>query len=212
MFAMCCSPVSEEVDQVVFDSTTDEHLSMPVLQAPPAAIPTLLAYHANGKPLSGDAGPAAVNGPNLARLAEEVEKENTSLAGVATKGRRCTRFSEATGARMETEYLVDDPLRRLVVKIPGLPAQPEVVCPVDLIEDIYTIDDGEECFPPKVLVSLSHEERDGIFLIVYVEPVAGGTNRSDDEPVSLCLVEASRKARDDVLEHLKTLSLSVPRQ
>jgi len=207
MFAACCCSQVEEVDQIMFESATDENaLSMKIFEAPPqqAAAPNLLVSQPNMKKASsGGAGAGLV--PKLPQLAES-EDEYTNFADSVGKGRNCTRLLEATGARINVKYSVDHASRCLVVKTAGLPAQQEVVCRIACIEDIYTLEDGDECFPPQVVESLAQEEKEGLFLIVYTTTDARG--RPHEEPVSLCMVEASRRARDDLMEHLKRLSLS----
>jgi len=112
-------------------------------------------------------------------------------------GRRCLHLSDGTGARTEAEYCVDAKSGQFRLKTTGKGGQQTVVCcPIMSIEEIYTIDDDEACFPKQVLEALSPEERAGLFLIDY----------STDEPnagrARICLVESSRASLDQLLQHL----------
>jgi len=119
------------------------------------------------------------------------------FATSAAQGRTCTVVAESSGERIKAEYSVDADLGQLIVKPVGQIEQQEiVVCPIMLIRDIYTIEDGTDCFPRHVVESLSCEERERLFLIELA---------ADDDNVglrSLYLVEASKSARDKVLQHL----------
>lgn len=124
------------------------------------------------------------------------EKRPVDFAASIAEGRRSTRLAESTGARMEAEYSVDVRSGQLVVKIKQ-GGQLEVErCPIALIEDIYTVDDGEQCFPRHLMDMLTSEEKAGLCLIVW--PAAG----PGAEPESLYLIEASQWARDELLKCL----------
>jgi len=200
-WSSCCAP-SVDPDQFRLDISTDEHLSSELYDEPPSVIPTLLVSQPGGK-----AGVAQV--PKLKQLVAEAEDlcqdqptVFTALSPVA--GRKCTLLSESMGARMEVKYAVDEDLLQLTIQATGNPEQPEVLhrCPLMHIEDIYIVEDGEDCFPPGIIELLTPEEKDGLFMIVH----------SDDDPnadvTELCLVEASRSDRDNLLEHLRDVTCS----
>jgi len=198
MFFWCCTPNDDE-SHVRLDIAVDENLAFKVFDQPREQVPTLLTSQHNG---NGKREPAKVQ-----QLKQQVEAEDDPVDFVtsAARGRKCTCLSEAGGERTEAEYLVEADSARLVVQRVSRAGRLETeVCPVLSIEDIFTIDDGEECFPPEVMESLTWEEKTRFFMIVYAS--------SDDpaaDPINLCLLEASRSARDDLLDHLRNLAASL---
>mmetsp|Transcript_45531 Transcript_45531/g.114717 ORF Transcript_45531/g.114717 Transcript_45531/m.114717 type:complete len:229 (+) Transcript_45531:121-807(+) len=141
-----------------------------------------------------------VEGEEPEQLAVDSEEGPLGFAASAARGRRCVCVLEDTGARMSAEYFVDANSGSLVLTVTEQGRRPEsLVCPVRSIEDIYTIDDGEECFPGHMIKSLTPAERAGLFLIVISAADA------DIEPTSVYLVEVSQSARDDLLKHLQDL-------
>mmetsp|Transcript_80202 Transcript_80202/g.208418 ORF Transcript_80202/g.208418 Transcript_80202/m.208418 type:complete len:208 (+) Transcript_80202:102-725(+) len=198
----CCAP-SEDPNQLRFEISTDENLPSKLFDDPPSVIPTLLMSQPGGKA----AGVAQV--PKLKQLAAEDEDLGKDQPTVftpisAVAGRKCTLLSERTGARTAGEYVVEAESLQLTVRATGSSERPEVLhrCPLMHIEDIYIVEDGEDCFPPGIIELLTPEEKDGLFMIVH----------SFDDPnadvAELCLVEASRSDRDNLLEHLKDMTSS----
>jgi len=201
LFWSCCAP-SEDPSQFRLDLSTDENLSSKLYDEPPSVMPTLLVPQPGGQ-----AGVAQV--PKLKQLAAEDEDLGKDQPTVftpisAVAGRKCTLLSARTGTRTAAEYAVDADLLQLTVQATGSSERPEVLhrCPLMHIEDIYTVEDGEDCFPKGIMDSLTSEEKDGLFMIVH----------SFDDPnadvAELCLVEASRSDRDNLLEHLKDMTSS----
>jgi len=128
-----------------------------------------------------------------------VEDQPFNLSQNAARGRRCVCLSEETGARTEAQYFVDMGLGQLVLKATGRAVQQEI--PVVSISDIYTIEDGEDCFPPHVLQLLAPEEEARLCLIVH--------NAADSmAPANLYLVETTQSTRDDLLQCLWDLANS----
>mmetsp|Transcript_146639 Transcript_146639/g.372139 ORF Transcript_146639/g.372139 Transcript_146639/m.372139 type:complete len:205 (+) Transcript_146639:95-709(+) len=123
------------------------------------------------------------------------------LTSSFSRSRRCKHLCESTAARAEAEYFVDEDLGHLVVRVKttgGAGRQPDtIVCPLGSIEDIYTVDDGEDCFPSHIIESLTPQEKEGLFLIVCTPP------SHDVEPSGIYLLEASKSARDGLLKHLQ---------
>lgn len=150
------------------------------------------------------AKPGAAEVPKLKQVEAGTENQPANLAATsAAKGKRCTFVSARTGARAAAEYVVDVDALQLVVRMSGRDGRSELAaCPVMAIEDIFTIDDGEDCFPIEVLQSLTPEEKDGLFMVVHARDDLSA------DVTHLCLVEASRSARDDLLEYLKELTCS----
>mmetsp|Transcript_80206 Transcript_80206/g.208426 ORF Transcript_80206/g.208426 Transcript_80206/m.208426 type:complete len:204 (+) Transcript_80206:102-713(+) len=202
LFWSCCAP-SEDPNQLRFEISTDENLPSKLFDDPPSVIPTLLMSQPGGKA----AGVAQV--PKLKQLAAEDEDLGKDQPTVftpisAVAGRKCTLLSERTGARTAGEYVVEAESLQLTVRATGSSERPEVLhrCPLMHIEDIYIVEDGEDCFPPGIIELLTPEEKDGLFMIVH----------SVDDPnadvAHLCLVEASRSDRDNLLEHLRDVTCS----
>mmetsp|Transcript_28119 Transcript_28119/g.70633 ORF Transcript_28119/g.70633 Transcript_28119/m.70633 type:complete len:204 (-) Transcript_28119:472-1083(-) len=202
LFWSCCAP-SEDPNQLRFEISTDENLPSKLFDDPPSVIPTLLMSQPGGKA----AGVAQV--PKLKQLAAEDEDLGKDQPTVftpisAVAGRKCTLLSARTGTRTAAEYAVDADLLQLTVQATGSSERPEVLhrCPLMHIEDIYIVEDGEDCFPPGIIELLTPEEKDGLFMIVH----------SVDDPnadvAHLCLVEASRSDRDNLLEHLRDVTCS----
>jgi len=128
-----------------------------------------------------------------------VEDQPLNLSQRAARGRRCICLSEETGARTEVQYFVDMGLGQLVLKATGWAVQQRI--PVVSISDIYTIEDGDECFPPHVLQVLASEEKARLCVIVH--------NAADSMGLAnLYLVETTRSTRDDLLQCLWDLANS----
>jgi len=203
LFWSCCS-VAEDLnanrldidpaDCVVYyaDESTAES---------PAVLPTLLASQ-----------PAqAIDAVKLTPI-KEVEEEAEAHGPVemnasSMQGTRCMLVSASTGAQTEVEYIVDAESRQLDVRMARQEGQLEMIvcpkivgCPVASITDIYTIEDGEDCFPKSIMESLLVGEKMRLFMLVYA------TGDSSMETACLCLVEASKSARDELLQQLQDLS------
>lgn len=192
LFWSCCAP-APETSSVRYDLDTCEVLPCKALE-PPTSMPSILTSRPNG--------PVQVS--KLMTFVEEVEVEDPIRLVRSTANRRkCTRLSEKTGAKTEAKYVVDADLLQLVVETIGEAGQLEkLVCPIKSIDDIFTIEDGEDCFPSGIMDSLAREEKARIFLIVY----PNDDSRAD--PSKLFLMEASQSARDDLLHNLQELSCS----
>mmetsp|Transcript_66089 Transcript_66089/g.166646 ORF Transcript_66089/g.166646 Transcript_66089/m.166646 type:complete len:333 (-) Transcript_66089:121-1119(-) len=134
-----------------------------------------------------------------AGLAAETDQP-TDFATSAARGRRCVLFSESTAARAEAVYCVDEQLGELrVISFDQTGQQEVVACPIASIADIYTIDDGEACFPTHIVDSVLVDEKARMFLIEYA------ADETSNEFATLYLVEASQSARDELLQHLLLL-------
>jgi len=182
MFAwFCCTCADDKAGEVVDYCVLDEA---------PVAMPTLLA-----------AEPTQASEPLKARDVEEEAQADGSLelkTTGTTRGRRCMLVSASTGAQTEAEYVVNADACELEVKMVREAGElGTIVCPCMSIEDIYTIEDGEKCFPKGIVESLALEEKARLFMIVYKTSV---------ETVCLCLIEASKSDRDDLLQQLQDLS------
>mmetsp|Transcript_132952 Transcript_132952/g.343966 ORF Transcript_132952/g.343966 Transcript_132952/m.343966 type:complete len:196 (-) Transcript_132952:219-806(-) len=186
----CCTPAGEssvssvdvDTSEVAAVCTSDEPLVM--------ARPTLLA-----------ARPTLAIEPLKSRDVEEEAEADGSVklnTTGTTWGRRCMLVSASTGAQTEAEYIVNADSYQLEVKMAGQASElGTVVFPCMSIEDIYTIEDGEDCFPKGITESLTLEEKARLFMIVCKTSAAA---------VCLCLIEASKSDRDDLLQQLQDLS------
>jgi len=198
VFWCCCAQAntqSQEWDNI----SVDENLSYRFSEEPPAPLPALLSSQPRWERSRG-----SVHDPKLKLIDQEARDEPVDFfATSAARSRKCKCLSEDTGARTEIEYFVDADLGQLVVQKSGQAGQLEtVICPVMSIMDIYTINDGEDCFPRHLMKSIAPEEKAGLLTIVHA--------REDltVDPFGLCLVEASQAARDDLLRHLKKYYLA----
>mmetsp|Transcript_68886 Transcript_68886/g.178898 ORF Transcript_68886/g.178898 Transcript_68886/m.178898 type:complete len:232 (+) Transcript_68886:66-761(+) len=133
-----------------------------------------------------------------------IEGHPSDFATKPAVKRKCLQVSESTGLQTEAEYCVDVELGQLMVKAIGRLGHQEIVTlPVTSITDIYTIDDGQDCFPVPLMKSLSTEEKAGLFFIEFTVD-----HGASIEHAGICLVEASRSARDELLQRLFQLSIA----
>mmetsp|Transcript_17790 Transcript_17790/g.46952 ORF Transcript_17790/g.46952 Transcript_17790/m.46952 type:complete len:203 (-) Transcript_17790:403-1011(-) len=134
---------------------------------------------------------------------EERESEKARLkvlvnqfANKASKGCPCSYFSEATGERIETTYRLRWNLSELTIVSPKDSSETIAHCPLATIQDIYTLsEDGESCFPAKIVKAVRPEEQDRLVLVVY----QGGQ--------ILTFLEESIESRDRLLECLRILCI-----
>jgi len=102
------------------------------------------------------------------------------------------------GVRTEALYRIDRSLRHLTLlarddrRLIG-------ECPIKDIQDIYLLEDGQECFPPQVVKSVGPNERELLLMLVH-----GG---SQERAFSFCMLEESRESRDRFLESMRVLSI-----
>merc|ERR1712048_731153 len=89
---------------------------------------------------------------------------------------------------------------RLLPQEAAFPSQDfsaELSCPLLEVQDIYTIDDGEACFPPNVVSALQPEEKQLLLMIDY--------SMAEGAKSSVCLLEETRERRDALMECLTVL-------
>merc|ERR1719210_1985213 len=116
-----------------------------------------------------------------------------------SKRRVCTLLSEKHVRRMAATYTVDSERRRLVVTMVSDFGAAEIVCPTADIEDIYTIDDGADCFEQAVMAAISPDEHDRLLLIVC-------RSTSSGEQRCVNLLEESAHGRDRLLDLMQSMS------
>jgi hypothetical protein len=85
----------------------------------------------------------------------------------ATLGCPCIHLKPSISQRVPTQYRIDAALENLIVLSPSDKSQAEVICPFGAIQDIYTEQDGESCFPAPLLRQLRPEERANLLMIVF---------------------------------------------
>lgn len=126
----------------------------------------------------------------------------TTLFTPRTRG--CTLLSEYGGARIQARYYIDKEICTFTLSF-VFESQPlEVVCPIPCIEDIYQVDDGDDCFPPGVFNSIAPNEQDYLFMVVFSDTFALDVRKNTGFN-SLCLLEETKEGRDRLLEQLKVL-------
>lgn len=156
MLGACCPPcdLSSEMDQLKFDWIGGtEHY-------PPVQSRSHLQGAATLGPL-GVTRPAVQKPQTLAQAAKELADR------AAAGGCRCTHIMHHTGERSTATYRMEKNLRCLVVTLGHGMTKTEVYCPVANIEDVFQIIDGEACFSPQVILSLTAEERERTFRLVF---------------------------------------------
>mmetsp|Transcript_89627 Transcript_89627/g.187207 ORF Transcript_89627/g.187207 Transcript_89627/m.187207 type:complete len:244 (-) Transcript_89627:183-914(-) len=135
------------------------------------------------------------------------EKAHKAFRDSCIEGRACTilvdeDLGEAKPAlRQEGQYRVSLKERALIMD-PGA-GKATVKCPIDGIEDIYQLADGEESFPPSILKALKPGEMDRLLLVVFYSASAS----TGGEPEMICFLERSSQGRDELLDFLKNLCL-----
>jgi len=207
----CCSDSKGDRGQLNYASATDEHVGVASGDTAVKAYPHAEAdADLAGAPsvAAGAQGPGADNASTGRSMTdEEREVEKTRIQGMvnafakkAVKGCSCIYLSEASGERAPTQYRIDRGLEYLIIMSPIDAAKAEVTCPIANIEDIYSlVEDGEGCFPPKVLDSLSPSEMELLLMVVY--------RGSQDKIFRFCLLEDGQESRDNFLECLRILCI-----
>jgi hypothetical protein len=134
---------------------------------------------------------------------EAVEKARLqSLVDSFTKGavRGCpsAHVDDRRGTRTETLYRIDRNLRHLTL-LARDDRRVIAECPIKDIQDIYLLEDGEECFPPQVVRGVEPHERELLLMLVH-----GG---SHEKAFNFCMLEESRESRDRFLESMRVLNI-----
>jgi len=216
MFASCCCNDASDKNQITYHSTTEESAAVAILSQSPAAAaapaPAVSAVEQNAAPTPapGVTGRSendlsARSMPSLSPSEKEAEKARlqqlvNSFAKKAVVGCSCTYLKEVSGDRCNTRYRIDKSLEYLSVMSDKDPNTAEVTCPIAAIQDVYSlVEDGEACFPVNVVQQLKVEEQELLLMIVY--------RSGPDKMYRFCILEESRKSRDDFLECLRILCI-----
>jgi hypothetical protein len=140
--------------------------------------------------------------PGLQSLQDKIR----DFAKKAVKGCPCAILSKSTGGRQQGEYFFDERLEHLIVaparSMWGSSKEPTDRINIGTIQDIYVIEDGEDCFPREILATLRPAERELVFVVVYSRGGERGT-------ATCCLLEKTRECRDALLECLRVLCISM---
>lgn len=121
-----------------------------------------------------------------------------AFAKKAVRGCPSTHLDDRTGGRTETLYRIDKTLRHLTLLAKD-DRRVMAECPIEEIQDIYLVEDGEECFPPGALERVHPNERELLLMLVY--------GSSSTKVFSFCMLEDSRQSRDMFLESMRVLSI-----
>mmetsp|Transcript_101039 Transcript_101039/g.253372 ORF Transcript_101039/g.253372 Transcript_101039/m.253372 type:complete len:196 (+) Transcript_101039:93-680(+) len=189
-FSCCCT--TEDRNQIRVEALHSDEVvtSFSIFDEPPMRKPTLLT----SRPTS-----AMEVGKSRQRLADAEKEGSVDFLTSLVKGRRCKHLSEKTFARMEVEYYVDATRAQMVMKTVGDRQPKMMACPVKSIEDIYTINDGDDCFPKQVMELLTPQEKVGLFMIVHT------TDNPFAEVGRVLLIEDSESSRDSLLQQLMNI-------
>merc|ERR1719221_921369 len=90
-----------------------------------------------------------------------------AFARRAVQGVRCSYVDPERGAQMPATYCVDKRLQKLIVTTEF---GQETMCELGAIQEVYSVDDGEQRFSPHVLEVLGRDNRERLILLEY----AGG--------------------------------------
>jgi len=116
----------------------------------------------------------------------------------AVRGRPSAHVDDRKGKRTETLYRIDRNLRHLTL-LARDDRRVIAECPIKDIQDIYLLEDGEECFPPQAVRAVEPHERELLLMLVH-----GG---SQEKVFSFCMLEESRESRDNFLESMRVLNI-----
>mmetsp|Transcript_39413 Transcript_39413/g.126363 ORF Transcript_39413/g.126363 Transcript_39413/m.126363 type:complete len:177 (-) Transcript_39413:57-587(-) len=119
------------------------------------------------------------------------------------EGGPCMLIDEETGECMAAEFIVDALRRHFVLQVFSEGARQEMSCPIEDIQDIFQIEDGDDCFPAPVLKVLGPEQRPGLFMLVSGGFLVAG--RPVGVEVSLSVTVATQELRIELLEYMRML-------
>lgn len=120
----------------------------------------------------------------------------------ALSGYPCFIFKPRSGLRTTARYCIDRAVEHLIVLTgdDSTGFTQEVSCPLFSIQDIYSTQDGEACFPGQLHDQLVHGERDCLLMVVF----SMGPFRLQ----RFCLIAESVESRNIFLVALRILCSS----
>mmetsp|Transcript_75264 Transcript_75264/g.156781 ORF Transcript_75264/g.156781 Transcript_75264/m.156781 type:complete len:214 (+) Transcript_75264:323-964(+) len=212
MFFQCCCGPPPTAENITLDSTSDERLATAFVNAdvsPPADAyspgPTLL----RSTPASSDSTARVKSeGPRRRKSVRSTEEDVGQFRSSVAAGRPCVVFFQDVldlampAQRKAALYHISNEDRELLLEFG--PGKPPVRCPIDGIEDIYQLADGEEVFPAAVLLSVEPQELDQLLMVVYHADLS---ETGTGEPEKFCFLERSPEARDALLDCLREVVL-----
>jgi hypothetical protein len=121
----------------------------------------------------------------------------------AVEGVFCTYLKERTSERVPAIYCIDTSCKYVIV-LTGAPDYEvqEVVCPIDNLMEIFTMDTDEDCFPAPIREMSQPEEADRMLMVVFRPSETG-------KKIRFCLVEESKEARDRFVQCVSILALYI---
>lgn len=122
-----------------------------------------------------------------------------SFAKRATRGCPSTHVDGRAGGRTDALYRIDKSLGHLTLLAKD-DRRVLAECPIKSIQDVYLLDDGEECFPPGVVKRVRPHERDLLMMVVH----GGGHGK---KALGFCVLEESLEGRDQFLESMRLLTI-----
>mmetsp|Transcript_64164 Transcript_64164/g.165172 ORF Transcript_64164/g.165172 Transcript_64164/m.165172 type:complete len:191 (+) Transcript_64164:74-646(+) len=177
MFAKCCDGSSMKEKEMVLKEALHE---APIAED----LPVLITWNGKDK----------LAGKPMMQTALDM------FARKAVAGCTCAFLVEHSGERYDAKYSVDSSLQRMRLDLleAGGPFE-GVSWRTTAIQDIYLIDDGEDCFPPAVLSKVPSKERERLVMMAYL------TDPGDVQHA--CLLLDSIDSRDALMESLRIICI-----
>lgn len=129
-----------------------------------------------------------------------------SFVKKAVRGRPSTHIDNQTGGRTESLYHIDKGLRHFTLSAKD-DGRIIAECPIEEIQDIYVLDDGENCLPPEVVRQVGPHERDCVLMVVHGHLPDRARSLTRKYASCFCIVEESREGRDVFLESMRVSSI-----
>jgi len=135
---------------------------------------------------------------STAKERQKAQELVTGFVKKTVKGCPCILLRGSNAEPLPASYKIDRELKSFSI-LRGAEAA-ELVCRLDTIQDIYHVEEDSTCpFPPEVISKLRPTELDRL-LMVYHTGTGGKVSH-------FCILEASRKARDDFLQCMRILCI-----
>jgi hypothetical protein len=149
---------------------------------------------------------AATQGSRTEEEKSRLQSLVDSFVKKAVRGCPSAHIDNQTGERTEAMYRIDRTLKSftLAAKDDG---RVIAECPIEEIQDIYVLDDGEDCLPPGVMRQVSPHERDCVLMVVHGHGHIRPQSLTRKHASCFCIVEESRERRDVFLESMRVFSI-----
>jgi hypothetical protein len=146
--------------------------------------------------------------PYLMQEAERasLQKMMDAFAWKACKrdGFPCTYIQEDDDGttRVSASYGLDRSLTRFHVRSPlGSSFALSIICPLAKVVEVYSSDDGMDCFPPDVLAKVKPHEMDQLLMVVFDPDDEAG------DQLRFCMLAESWESREELVECLRILCI-----